>query len=88
MGDLSRELHDDNPRSSLGRAVRLWRESGQSESAFISALYDAKKVAARRGSIQKRATGEAGELGLRNKTPYFLAVLEDRLGLKTPASNS
>jgi len=82
LDQVSSELHDDAPRSSLGRVVRLWQASGQSESALISAIYAARKSAKQRGNIEKRATGDAGAYGFRNRMPYFLRCLEDQLGLK------
>ena len=33
-------------------------------------------------NVKKRAPGQAGELGLRNKMPYFFQVLRDLLGMK------
>jgi hypothetical protein len=88
MSQVSDELHDDAERSSLGRAVRLWQQSKASEGNFIAAIYAARKIAKGRGDIEKRASGEAGQYGFRNRMPYFLRVLEDQLGLKQDAPNT
>ena len=86
MSQVSDELHDDAARSSLGRAVRLWQQSQASEGNFIAAVYAARKIAKQRGDIEKRASGDAGEYGFRNRMPYFLRCLEDQLGLKQSES--
>ena len=85
MEQTSGELYDEHQRSSLSRAVKLWQQSQQSESAFIAAIYAARKIAKQQGHIAKRASGEAGEHGLKNRMPYFMRVLEDQLGLKQDA---
>jgi len=82
MSQVSDELYDDAERSSLGRVVRLWQKSKASEGNFIAAIYAARKIAKQQGHIEKRASGEAGDYGLKNRMPYFLAVLADQLGLK------
>ena len=89
MSQLSDELHDDAERSSLGRAVRLWQQSKASEGNFIAAIYAARKITRQQGHVEKRASGEAGDLGLKNRVPYFFSVLEDQLGLKqdTPTTS-
>ena len=37
---------------------------------------------------EKRASGEAGDYGLRNRMPYFMVCLEDQLGLRHDAPHS
>jgi hypothetical protein len=88
MEQTSGELYDEHQRSSLSRAVKLWQQSKQSESAFIAAIYAARKIAKQQGHIAKRAAGEAGEHGLKNRMPYFMRVLEDQLGLREDAPNT
>jgi hypothetical protein len=88
MEQTSGELYDEHQRSSLSRAVKLWQQSKQSESAFIAAIYAARKIAKQQGHIAKAASGEAGEHGLKNRMPYFMRVLEDQLGLKQDAPNT
>jgi hypothetical protein len=77
----SQELHDvEHVAQNLGQAGRLWKDSGRSESAFSQTLAEAKDITLRR-DIKKRAT-VGGEIGARNKMPYFFKVLKDLLGLK------
>ena len=56
--------------------------SGLSEAAFVGRLYEARSITKQRGDIQKRASGEAGEWGMRNRMPYYFAVVRDLLGMK------
>jgi len=77
----SEELHDDEhiPQN-LGQAGRLWKASGWGEASFGQALTEAKEITLRR-DIKKRAT-VGGEIGARNKMPYYFTVLRDLLGMK------
>jgi hypothetical protein len=76
----SEELHDDaHIPQNLGQAGRLWKTSGWSEAAFGQALIEAKAITLRR-DIKKRAT-VGGEVGARNKMPYYFTVLRDLLGV-------
>ena len=77
----SAELHDEEhlPQN-RGQVARLWRSSGRSEAAFGQALAEAKAITLRR-DIKKRAT-VGGEIGARNKMPYYFKVLRDVLGMK------
>ncbi len=75
----SDELHDsDHAPQNRGQAARLWKVSGYSETAFGQVLIEAKAITLER-DIRKRAR-VGGELGLRNKMPYFFTVLRDLLG--------
>lgn len=77
----SEELHDDEHiAQNLGQAGRLWKASGWSEASFGQALTEAKEITLRR-DIKKRAT-VGGEIGARNKMPYYFKVLKDLLGMK------
>jgi hypothetical protein len=83
--ELSARLHDDpkNTRANVTRAVRLWQASGLDERAFVEqVLYQARSLAQAQGNVTKRA-GDG--TGLRNKVPYFFAVVEDLLGLRGEA---
>ena len=78
MGDISGRLHDDNPRSSLTRATRLWKTSGLAEERFVQeALYPARSRTQQQGGVTKRASAGDGTI---NRVPYFFAVVEDLLG--------
>jgi len=83
MEDFARELNDQAPlKSSVTRALNLYRQSGLSLDAFIGKLYEARAITKERsGSIRSLAeTGRA--LSPKNRAAYYLAVLEDVLGLK------
>jgi hypothetical protein len=78
---VSDEFHDeDHVRPNIGQAVRLWQASGLDEAVFADRLLEARSITKRR-VVHKPASGESGELGLRNKMPYFFTVLRDLLGL-------
>ena len=80
---ISGEFHDgDHLPSNIGQAARLWKASGLSEAAFVSRLFEARSITKQRGDIKKRASGEAGEWGMRNRMPYYFAVVRDLLGMK------
>lgn len=83
MEDLSAKLHDDAPRSSLTQAVRLWKASGLPEDKFVQRLYEAKSITQQQGSVQGRPA--KADTQLRNRVPYFFAVVEDLVGLKDQA---
>jgi hypothetical protein len=84
LEEISGEFHDaEHLPSNIGQAARLWKASGLSEGAFVSKLYEARSITKDYGmSIHKKASGEAGEVGLRNRMPYFFAVVKDLLGMK------
>jgi hypothetical protein len=72
------ELHDDpeHAQSNVSQAARLWAESGVSEDTFRDLLYDARRRTTQAGNVEKRASGEEGKLGFRNRAPYFFACLK------------
>jgi len=76
--DWTTELHDDpdHARSNVSQAARLWHESGVSEDTFRDLLYDARRRTKGAGNVEKLAEGGAGEMGLRNRMPYFFACLK------------
>jgi hypothetical protein len=76
----SGEFHDeDHVPSNISQAARLWKDSGVEESVFCSILVESAARTKQAGNIQKRAGGKDGELGYRNKMPYFFACVRDRL---------
>ena len=79
MEDVSLKLHDDFPASSLTRAIRLWQASGLEEPAFAEVLYRARSITRQQAGVKKRAQNGHG---VRNRAPYFFAVVEDLLGLR------
>ncbi len=69
--DFSREFYDEDAvDSNRGQAARLYQASGQSETAFVQLMYEAKAIT-KDYRIDKPAKGEAGQLGLKNRMPYF-----------------
>jgi len=76
IADLSAELGDDAPRSSLGRARNLCRDAGMSPARFLRLLDEAAaRTRDRQASIVKRRRdGQA-----LNGMPYLFAVLTDLL---------
>jgi len=77
----SEELHDaEHIPQNLGQAGRPWESSGWSEAESGQGLADATAITLRR-DIKKRATVD-GDMGARNKMPYYFKVLRDLLGIK------
>jgi len=71
---LSRELGDDAPRSSLGRARNLHHDAGVSLDRFLCLLDEAAaRTRDRQASIVKRRRDGATPNGM----PYLFAVLQD-----------
>jgi hypothetical protein len=78
----SDELHDlEHTPQNIGQAARLFATSGLSEAAFCQLMGEARSIT-KGATIRKRAIGPGGEIGFRNKMPYFFKVLRDLLGLK------
>ena len=86
LEDISAKLHDDNPRSSLTRATKLWKASGLPEDKFVHRLHEAKSVTRQQGSVRGKPAKDDRQLT--NRMPYFFAVVEDLLGLKQPPAAS
>ena len=89
MGDYARELGDEAPlRSTVSRAVNLYREWGGELGEFVGLLGEARAITQERtGSIRKARDG-GGVFASKGKVPYFFAVLEDLLGLGEGAADS
>jgi hypothetical protein len=79
----SQEFHDEEhiPQN-RGQLARLYKASGKSEDTFRQLMVESREITKKRGNIEKRARGERGSYGLRNRMPYFFSVLRDHLGLK------
>jgi hypothetical protein len=79
---FSGEFHDDDHvKPNISQAATLWKASGLSEDAFCHRLYEAARIT-KQYDVAKRADGEAGKWGARNKMPYYFVVLRDVLGLR------
>jgi len=71
--DIAEEFRDAAPvRSTLTRVVRIQRESGLDDEAFVARVYRSRQLAK-----ERTASVKAGEPGRRNLVPYWLAILED-----------
>lgn len=76
--DITREFHDeDSLRSNRTQAYTLWHTSNLGEQDFANLLYVARDITRER-RIEKPATN-ASMSGLRNKMPYFFAVVRREL---------
>jgi len=76
IADLSAELGDDAPRSSLSRARNLCRDAGVSPARFLRLLDEAAaRTRDRQASIVKRQRDGQAPNGM----PYLFAVLADLL---------
>ncbi len=77
IADLSAEMGDDAPRSSLGRARNLRRDAGVSPARFLRLLDEAAaRTRDRQASIVKRQRADVRAV---NGMPYLFAVLADLL---------
>ncbi len=76
----TQEFHDAPEKllANLTRAMNLYKRSGLSEYGFCRVLVEAQGATKRAGSIQKLST-QPGWQGLKNKTPYWFMVVENRL---------
>jgi len=73
VADIAREFRDTAPVSStLTRVVRLQRESGLDDDAFIARLMRARQI-----TKERTGTIRSGEPGRRQQVAYWLSVVED-----------
>jgi hypothetical protein len=78
IAELSEDFHDsEHTKQNIAQARNLMAAAGLEESTFISAVYEARSIT-KQATIRKPATEGNG---LRNKAPYFFAVLRNLLGL-------
>jgi hypothetical protein len=89
LADFARELHDGAPLpATITRVVNLFRRADVPSAEWSGYLYRARAITQERtAQIRSAGTGASpGGWSPKNKIPYFLAVLEDLLGLRTPAT--
>ena len=73
VADIAREFRDTAPvGSTLTRVVRLQRESGLDDDAFIARLLRARQI-----TKERTGTIRSGEPGRRQQVAYWLSVVED-----------
>jgi hypothetical protein len=85
LRDFALELHDGAPlKSTVTRACRLFEQSGVSLEAFVSALYEARSITRERMHAVRSGGGytKEGKWVPKKLMAYYLAVLEDVLGLR------
>jgi hypothetical protein len=71
--DIAREFRDTAPLgSTLTRVVRIQRESGLDDDAFIVRLIRARQI-----TKERTASIRSGEPGRRQQVAYWLKVVED-----------
>lgn len=77
--DIARETHDEAKiTASTSRAVNLFHRSNVSMDEFQDHLMVARQRTQERSAAIKRTRDD----GVKLKTPYFFAILEDSLGLR------
>jgi hypothetical protein len=83
LGDFARELGDEAPLSStITRVLTLFQMAGTPRERWADTLYQSRAITQERtAQIRTLATEDGHNIRRKNKMPYFLAVLEDLLGL-------
>jgi hypothetical protein len=83
--EFSNEFHDqEHINSNATQAMRLLKASGLSEPDFAQRIYEARSITKDRANIR---TSAKGETAVRNRMPYFWAVLRGLLGMQEEQSN-
>jgi hypothetical protein len=78
--DFSREFHDSqHTGSNIVQARNLLELTGLSEDRFVEHCYEARSLTRDQAHIRSHVTDGSP---LRNKMPYFFAVVRDLLGLR------
>lgn len=87
VADLARDLGDEaNILVSLNQVLILFRRSGLEVGPFISTLLEARsRLREHTKKIRKRRQSPDGR-GAANQFPYYLAIVEDLLGLRPEAA--
>jgi hypothetical protein len=76
--DITSEFHDSaKVAPNLSFVGRLQHESGFPDQTMSQLILEARQYTKQRGNIEKPAEGEAGEMGLKNRFPYFAQTLVD-----------
>ena len=78
LQEASEKLNDEQPRSSLTLAVKLWKASGLPIDKFCQRVYQAM-AETRQAKVKKPSVYGAGVM---NRMPLFFAELERRLGFR------
>jgi hypothetical protein len=83
LGDFARELGDEAPLSStITRVLTLVQTAGLPRARWGDTLYQARAITQEHTAQIRTLAADGGQsIRRKNKMPYFLAVLEDLLGL-------
>ena len=84
LTDFGRELGDEAPLSStITRVLNIFKVAGVPPERWGDHLYQARgKTQEATAQIRKHASGEGSGIRRKNKMPYFLATLEQLVGLR------
>lgn len=85
LKDFARELGDESPLSStVTRAYKIFAAANVPAARWSDYLYQARAVTQEHtGQITKRATDGGAGARQKNKMPYYFAVLEQLVGLRS-----
>jgi predicted transcriptional regulator len=88
LTDFGRELGDEAPLSStVTRVLNIFTAAGIPPEQWADHLYQARgKTQEATAQIRRQAVGNGPGLRRKNKMPYFLATLEQLVGLRPPPS--
>ncbi len=88
LADFARELGDEAPLSSaITRVLNVFKAAGVPPERWGDHLYQARgKTQEATAQIRKHASGEGSGIRRKNKMPYFLATLEQLVGLRPAPS--
>jgi hypothetical protein len=88
LEDFARELGDEAPLSStITRTLHIFTTAKVPPEQWSDVLYQARGLTQEHtASIRKLATTKGDQLRRKNKMPYFLATLEQLVGLRPDAS--
>jgi hypothetical protein len=84
LTDFMLELHDEaSLPASITRAVNLFKQANIPPERWDDFLYQARTITQEHsGSIKKGRSQHDGSLAVKNKAPYFFAVLQQLVGLR------
>lgn len=90
LEDFARELGDESPLSStITRVLGIFQTAGVAPERWSDLLYQARGLTQERTpQIRKRAGSGEDQFRQKNKMPYFLAVLEQLVGLRPDGERS
>ncbi|CAA9546602.1 MAG: hypothetical protein AVDCRST_MAG59-1355 [uncultured Thermomicrobiales bacterium] len=88
LEDFAAELGDEAPLSStITRVLNIFKAAGVPPERWGDHLYQARgRTQEATGRITKQAVGNGSGIRRKNKAPYFLATLEQLVGLRPVAS--